>query len=142
MKRYRLLIAAGLAVLFFGAVLAFSGVRPAEVVALFRGCDPSWLLAALAAYAASYAGRALRFKLLLKGFAPPYAGLLCTATLHNLFNAAMPARTGELSYIYLVRTKFRIPTANGVASLVAARVLDLACIMAYLGMGLIYYAPA
>jgi uncharacterized protein (TIRG00374 family) len=139
LKAFRILLSLVTAAVLFGAVLWISGVHPREVIELVRECDPAMLLIAFAAYALSYAGRALRFRVLLGSDAPPFAGLLCTVTLHNLFNAVLPARSGELSYIYLMRKKFHVASASGVATLIVARVLDLLCILLYLGVGLVYF---
>ncbi|MFH2002244.1 MAG: lysylphosphatidylglycerol synthase transmembrane domain-containing protein [Planctomycetota bacterium] len=139
MKRYRLLLSLIVAVVFFSAVLWFSGVHPVEVVELLSQCDPLLILAALIAYVASYCGRALRFKILLREDSLPFTCLFSTVTVHNLFNAVLPARTGELSYIILLKNKFNISTAAGVATLVVARVLDLLCLMLFLGIGFAFY---
>lgn len=139
MKGFRVLLSLIVAALFFGGVLWLSGVHVRDVVDLLKTCDPTWLLAALGAYILSYAGRALRFKVLLKDENIPFSRLYSTVTVHNLFNAVLPARTGELSYIYLLKKKFKVAAASGVATLVVARVMDLLSLMLYLAIGLAFY---
>ncbi|MHC4945686.1 MAG: hypothetical protein ACYTG7_21970, partial [Planctomycetota bacterium] len=87
MKAFRIVFSLVTAAVLFGGVVWISGVHPREVIDLIKECDPALLLIALSAYALSYVGRALRFRVLLGNSAPPFAGMLCTVTVHNLFNA-------------------------------------------------------
>jgi uncharacterized protein (TIRG00374 family) len=139
MKGRRFLISLLLAAVFLALVRWISGVRLADIIDLFRACRPDFLGFAFAAYAASYGTRALRFKILLRSDSPSFLALCSVVALHNLFNATLPARTGELSYIYLVRSRHGISTVTGIATLAVARILDLLSLMLFFGIGLIHY---
>lgn len=114
------LLGGGLLVLLF-----LTRPADADLLAALRSTDPAWLLLALAAYAASYLARALRFRLLLHSVRPPLLQLARVVAVHNLFNMLMPARTGELSYVVLAKRRFGVRTAEGAATLVVARLFDV-----------------
>ncbi|MBU0754131.1 MAG: hypothetical protein KJ645_03265, partial [Planctomycetes bacterium] len=67
MKGARILLSLLTAALLFIGLLWISAVNPMTVWDLIKTCNLSWLGAAFAAYTASYLGRALRFKILLRG---------------------------------------------------------------------------
>ena len=46
-------------------------------------------------------------------------------TVHNLLNHVLPFRTGELSYLYLVRSLHGVPVAEGFGTLAICRIMDL-----------------
>ncbi len=84
------------------------------------------LLAALF-YTLSYVFRATRFKSLNKKKIN-LSSLFIVVCLHNFYNNLFPARTGEFSYIYLMK-KRNIPIGQGAGSLIIARLLDLLFIL-------------
>jgi len=43
---------------------------------------------------------------------------------HNMMNNLLPARTGEVSYIYLINKVHERDISEGIATLVVARVFD------------------
>lgn len=51
--------------------------------------------------------------------------MFLTAEVRNAFNMVLPARTGELSYIYVLTRKFGFPLEIGVSTLVVALIFDL-----------------
>lgn len=53
--------------------------------------------------------------------------------MHNAANNILPARTGELSYVYLVKKLHGIPTGEVLAGLMVARVFD------FIILGLIFF---
>lgn len=140
MKGRRFWVSLLLAVVFLALIRWISGVRFSDILTLVRKCRLDFLGFALAAYTASYCMRALRFKILLRSEAPSFPALLSIAALHNLFNATLPARTGELSYIYLLRKRHQVNTATGIATLAVARIMDLLSLMLFFGIGLIHYS--
>ncbi|MCX6707356.1 MAG: lysylphosphatidylglycerol synthase transmembrane domain-containing protein, partial [Candidatus Woesearchaeota archaeon] len=85
----------------------------------------SWMiiLAGFLLYIASYFFRALRFWLLLDRRIP-LKRLFSITAVHNLVNSILPARTGELSYVYLVKNTKKAKATEGIATLVVARVFD------------------
>ncbi|MBI5147796.1 MAG: flippase-like domain-containing protein [Parcubacteria group bacterium] len=95
-----------------------------QVAAVFRGVDWSLIAAAFAAYLAVNFFRAWRFYFVLGGKAP-LGRLYNIASVHAMINNILPARTGELSYVYLIRKNGGVSDAENVYSLIVSRVFDM-----------------
>ena len=54
-----------------------------------------------------------------------YADMFLISLIRNAFNMVLPARTGELSYIYVLRKKFKIPVEIGVSTLMIGLIFEL-----------------
>lgn len=107
--------------------ILLSQIELGDVVDTLTGIDPVYLVAGFGLYVLSYFFRALRFHILLNrevGIKDLF-GIVC---LHNMANNILPARTGELSYIYLIKNNHHVPIRDGVASLMVARVFDFVAI--------------
>ncbi|MDO8643183.1 MAG: lysylphosphatidylglycerol synthase transmembrane domain-containing protein [Candidatus Woesearchaeota archaeon] len=74
-------------------------------------------------YALGYLIRAVRFYYLLDKKLGLRV-LFFVVCIHNMINSLLPARLGELSYVYLVKKK-NIPLAQSTAGLVLTRIFDL-----------------
>lgn len=121
---YSLLIALTISMVLVWALL--SGIENREIIRSLQGVSPKLLLLAFGIYILIYISRALRFNRLLK--APLQIKEMFTIMcLHNAVNVALPARSGELSYPYLLKRK-GIPYAESLSSLIAARLFDLIAI--------------
>ncbi|MBD3164410.1 flippase-like domain-containing protein [Candidatus Woesearchaeota archaeon] len=81
-------------------------------------------------YTLSYIFRAVRFKILLQKKLSSKI-LFTVVCLHNFFNNILPARTGEISYVYLLKRR-KIETSRGISSLFIARILDVLFILVLL----------
>ncbi len=113
-------------------LLLFRLVPDVDVGATLARTDLGWLLGAFVAYAASYALRALRFRLLIHSARPPLHDLAAVVCVHNLLNMLLPLKSGELSYVYLARKRYGVSLGEGAATLVLARLYDLLGIGAWL----------
>jgi len=82
--------------------ILLSQIRIADVIATLAGIDPLYLIAGFVLYVCSYFFRALRFHILLNGEVGLW-DLFNIVCVHNMMNNILPARTGELSYIYLLK---------------------------------------
>jgi glycosyltransferase 2 family protein len=94
-----------------------------ETIATLRTVPPSFLLIGLLCYILSFYLRALRFRLLLP---PEYPRnhLFPIVLVHYTALNIIPARLGELSYIYLLNKVNQIPVGVSLSSLLLARVFD------------------
>lgn len=81
-------------------------------------------------YLSSYFFRALRFYILLNNKVN-LKDLFSIVSVHNMANNILPARTGEISYVYLSKKLHDIPVGEGVASLMIARVFDFITISSF-----------
>jgi uncharacterized protein (TIRG00374 family) len=83
--------------------ILLSQVEIGDVVSTLADIDPIYVIIGFILYTCSYFFRALR---------------------HNMVNNILPARTGELSYIYLLKKLHNKKTGEGIATLFVARVFD------------------
>jgi len=92
------------AVVVTAALLALllSHVEMSDLVATLKSIEPGYVLLGLGAYASCYLFRALRFYVLLNREVR-VADLFAIVCVHNMVNDILPARSGELSYIYLLK---------------------------------------
>lgn len=104
--------------------LLLSRVEFADLLTTLKSIDPGYVLLGLGAYASCYLFRALRFNVLLNKEVR-VADLFAIVCVHNMMNGIMPARTGELSYIYLLKKLHKKSLVDGAATLVLARMMDL-----------------
>ena len=105
-------------------VLLLTQVRIDELIATFRSAELKYVLAGFVMYTACYLFRALRFHALMDkevGIRDLFA-IVCV---HNMANSILPARTGELSYVYLLKKMHNKTLGDGAATLIVGRILDL-----------------
>lgn len=107
--------------IFVGILL--TQIKVDDVVLTLSKISPDFFVLGFILYTISYILRSLRFKILLNGKIG-FMNLFSIVCVHNMANGILPARTGELSYIYLVK-KNGISTGEGIASLMIARVFDI-----------------
>jgi len=103
--------------------ILLSQIEVADVVDTLTDIEPVYLLAGFGLYMLSYFFRALRFHILLNrevGIKELF-NIVCV---HNFINKMLPARGGELSYIYLLNKLHGRSTGEGIATLVIARIFD------------------
>lgn len=93
-----------------------------DLVVLFNNISPFWLLVAFILYGLSYLARAIRFKIVLNSKLDTKR-LFRIVSVHTMMNNLLPARTGELSYIYLI-IKEKLKASKAVSSLIIVRVFD------------------
>jgi len=94
-----------------------------DIAVLFHNLNMQLLIVAFLFYVGSYFFRALRFKITLNTKLK-LTKLFHVVSIHTVMNNLMPARLGELSYIYLAK-KQGIKGTTAISSLIAARVFDL-----------------
>jgi glycosyltransferase 2 family protein len=63
--------------------------------------------------------------------------MFLVAQIRNAFNMVLPARTGELSYVYVLTTKFGFPLEIGVSTLMVALVFDLVIVFSLIIISII-----
>ena len=109
-----------------GSLFAYllSQIDPSQIVTTARGMTPSFLLAFLTLLLTGVIARALRFWVLLARSAPLrlLSGIVMA---RNLFVDLLPARLGELSYVYLLTKRTGRPVEDGFASLMLALAFDV-----------------
>tara|TARA_Y100000310_G_C20663067_1_gene805886 strand:- start:692 stop:1669 length:978 start_codon:yes stop_codon:yes gene_type:complete len=101
-------------------------VNLADVIQIIQQMPISLLLASFGLYVLGHLGRTIRFYKLL-GWKNGFHELFSIVALHNLFINTLPARTGELSYLYMTK-KRDVSIAKSGSVLVIARILDMIAI--------------
>jgi uncharacterized membrane protein YbhN (UPF0104 family) len=124
------LIAAGL----LGYLLR--GIDLQQLTVTARGMAPRPFVAFLAINLVGVAARACRFWVLL-GRTVPLTLLLGITLVRNLFVDLIPARLGELSYVYLVRRRGGRTVEDALASLAVAVLLDVVALSPLLLLALL-----
>ena len=104
--------------------LLFTQIDLKDVITTLQNINPIYLLAGFIVYTCSYFFRAWRFHILLNREVG-IKDLFDIECVHNAINNLLPARTGELSYVYLLKRINNKTTGEGVATLVVARIFDL-----------------
>lgn len=84
-----------------------------------------WVVISFVIYFLNIFLRTERYKNLLNSRSASNLELLSITSLHNLFTYILPARTGELSYLFLTKDRLKAPLAEGTATLFASRIYDL-----------------
>ena len=102
----------------------------------------SWPLFALSAgfYALNSFVRAIRFRYALYGKLSASA-LLSVVFILSFLNSVLPTRTGELSYVYLVRKLKHDSVPENVASLVVSRLYDVICASLFVLSSIAFISP-
>lgn len=107
--------------LLLGIIL--SQIRIEDLISTIKNIDITYLILGFFLYILSYLLRGLRFHLLLNKKIS-INDLFHVVCVHNMVNSILPARSGELSYIYMLKKYHNKSTGEGVATLLVARVLD------------------
>ncbi len=98
-------------------------VSIADIIKTIKLVPYKIIAVCIAIYILSYIFRALRFKILLQ-HKIGLSRLFDIVCVHNMLGQVLPARSGEISYIYLTKKKHAIKGTEGLATLLIARVFD------------------
>ncbi|MEM2918495.1 MAG: lysylphosphatidylglycerol synthase transmembrane domain-containing protein [Candidatus Altiarchaeota archaeon] len=93
-----------------------------ELKKFLASISPELILLCFPLYIFSMLLRTLRFQMLLKMI--EFDKIFSIVCIYYLLINILPARTGELSYIYLLKKIKKIPLSEGIATLVITRILD------------------
>lgn len=76
-------------------------------------------------YLGTYFWRTLRYSVLLDEYDFKYADLFLISIIHGFYNKILPARTGEVAYVFIVKDFYKTPVSKSVSSLLIYRIYDL-----------------
>lgn len=93
-----------------------------------------WLLLAFFAYLINIILRALRFSNLIYTRRVPWLDMIPVSSLHNILTYLLPAKTGDVTYIFIAKDRLNVPIAEGTATLFAARFYDFSVVALVLAM--------
>jgi uncharacterized protein (TIRG00374 family) len=66
-----------------------------------------------------------------------FIDMFLVSLIRNAFNMVLPARTGELSYVYVLKRKFKIPIGIGVSTLMIGLIFDLIIVFSMIVIAII-----
>ena len=124
MKRENIVKISAVIITFILVAILLSQISIGDVAKTLTSINPIYLVIGFVLYIFTYFFRALRFHILLNNKAN-IKDLFTIVCVHNMANNILPARTGEVSYVYLSKKLHNIPVGEGIASLMVARVFDL-----------------
>ncbi|MDE0186730.1 MAG: lysylphosphatidylglycerol synthase transmembrane domain-containing protein [Candidatus Poribacteria bacterium] len=101
---------------------------PSNIVDTVRRIPIKILLFAFVIYFLSLPFKAMRFRLIL-GVNVKLHRLVSIVSLQTFWTNILPMRTGEFSYVYLLRRDEKVPAAKGIASLLSASIIDILLIL-------------
>jgi uncharacterized protein (TIRG00374 family) len=109
------------------------------VYSIFKTADLRWLIAAFAVYLLNYTLRSIRFRLLLNLDEIPFKQLFGVTNLYGMYLYLLPAKSGELSFPILLKSRLNVPLPASTATLIAARFFDFVTVALFLPIVLIAY---
>ena len=104
--------------------ILLSQINAGDVIDMLGKINPAYLVIGFILYAISYLLRALRFHILLNKEVG-MRDLFSIVSVHNMALNIFPARSGELSYIFLLKKRHNKTVGEGAATLLTSRVLDI-----------------
>lgn len=127
-------------VVAFGIFLVYyllNQVNISDIKQAFMGMYTPTLIGALAIMLLSNFFRAYRKNILVGSDRIGMGDMFLVAMIRNAFNMVLPARTGELSYIYVLTRRFRFPLEIGVSTLMVVLIFDLAIVFSLIVIAVI-----
>ncbi len=131
-KLFIYITSAVLSVLFLGYILLkldWDILRAA-----FSDVQWGWLGMAFLAYLVNIFLRAYRFKNLIYSRPVKWLELVPVSALHNIFMYLMPAKTGDVTYIFIAKNRLDVSLTEGTATLLAARLYDFSVVALFLAI--------
>lgn len=100
----------------------------------FSNIQWHWLILALSAYLINIALRAIRFSNLIYTQKINWLEIVPVSAIHNILMYLLPAKTGDVAYIFLAKNKLNLSLTEGTATLLAARFYDFSVVALALTM--------
>lgn len=99
----------------------------------FSDIQWTWLGVALLAYLVNIVLRALRFSNLIYSREIHWLDIVPISALHNIWTYLLPAKTGDVTYVFFAKNRLNISIPEGTATLLAARFYDFLIVALFLG---------
>ena len=126
-RKKRILNVKTLAFLALSVSLVYVLIRKldiTETAALIKNANIALIIASCFTYFLSNYFKSLRIRVLLGDFRIPMFDLYTITSYHNFFNQVLPARTGELTFVYYLKKIGSVDISKGLHILVVIRVFD------------------
>lgn len=115
------------------AIICFlvSQINVKQTAQALSGADVSLVLLSAFFYLCSNFFKSVRFNILLRDSGISVPKMFAISGYQNFFNQIMPARTGELTFLYYTKTMAQVKTAASLHALLVSRMFDLVMIAAF-----------
>ena len=132
-------IAISLAIAALFMWLALKGIEFKKIAGYFAKANYFWVFAATVFGVLAYWFRAIRWNLLLEplGYKISNSNALWTISFGYLMNLTIP-RSGELARSTALFSVEKVPVEKSFGTIILERVIDLICMMVFLGLTLIF----
>lgn len=88
--------------------------------------SPVALAASFILYGLMNAFRSIRYSMMIgRSWHPGFIGMFNIVCTHNIANNLFPMRTGELTFVYLVKARLNVATGVGAVTVVLSRIYDV-----------------
>lgn len=104
-----------------------------------RDADPAMVIYAGLAYILANYFKSLRYEVMLKELAIPMPRMFAISGYQNFFNQILPARTGELTLVYYLKTIGGADISKGLHSLLVTRIFDFIVVAAFFMCSILVY---
>jgi len=108
-----------------------------DVKTAFFNMDITFLVIGLVIMFIQNIFRAYQKKILINNAKINMGDLFMVTLIRNGFNMVLPARTGEISYVYVLKRKFKLPVEIGVSTLVLILIFDLVMVFSLIVIAII-----
>jgi uncharacterized protein (TIRG00374 family) len=139
-KRLILRIINIVVVVGFGAFLVYyllGKISIGQIKNAITGLDKPSIIIALSILLVSIFLRTYRKKILVGSDRISMTDMFLVVLVRNAFNMVLPARTGELSYVYVLQRKFKFPLEIGVSTLMIVLIFDLVIVFSLIVISVI-----
>ena len=121
----------------FLVIFLLRGIKLTDIKNAIVNCYKPSLISAFIIILVSDIFRAYRKQLLVGPDKIRFFDMFLIALIRNAFTMVLPARTGEISYIYVLTRKFKFPVEIGISTLALVMVFDLAIVFSLIVIGVI-----
>jgi len=117
-----------------------SGIDVGQTAAALRKADISFVLLSAAIYCLSNFFKSLRFNIMLEEYGISVPKMFAISGYQNFFNQIMPARTGELTFLYYSKTMANVRASAALHTLLVSRMMDLVVVCIFFIISLVIYS--
>ena len=121
----------------FLVIFLWRGITFADIKNTIVNSYKPTLIAAFVIVFVSDIFRAYRMQILVGTNKIRLQDMFLIALIRNAFTMVLPARTGELSYVYVMTKKFKFPVEIGISTLALVMVFDLAIVFSLIVIAII-----
>lgn len=110
-----------------------------QTLETFLLARPDMIIYSCIAYTAANIFKTLRYSLLLKNLNLGFFDHFTVSSYQNFFNQILPARTGELTFVYYLKKFSSAPLSRGLHILLLTRIFDFIVVSAFFVGSLLFY---